>query len=316
MDRNCPDNYREPSASQSIQDTKALIEYIRALPSTASAPSRLVQPVITPRFAISCSDELLTSLGELVKSDPSLAVQTHLSENPREIAFTQELFPSSSSYTNVYDRFGLLRPGTILAHSVHLTADERDVIKRTGAGISHCPTSNSNLSSGLANVGKMLDDGIQVSHLAEHPNSQVGLGTDCSGGFSIGVLSQVRQASFVSKMITFQQTVDSEARYAGKALSIPTLFYLATLGGATIARLEDRVGNFAQGKEFDALLVSTGTSPGMFVLPDATHTSPGSQIGSKERLKVLFEKWLFTSDDRDLHSVFVQGRKTGGTSFV
>ena len=117
-------------------------------------------------------------------------------------------------------------------------------------------------------------------------------------------------------MITFQQSDKSESRYAGKALSIPTLFYLATLGGATIARLDDRVGNFSKGKEFDALLVSTGSSPGMFVFPDASHTSPGSKIGSKERLKVLFEKWLFTSDDRDLHSVFVQGRKAGGTSFV
>lgn len=139
------------------------------------------------------------------------------------------------------------------------------------------------------------------------------MGTDCSGGYSIGILSQIRQASFVSKMITFNNVAaENTGKYAGKALSITTLFYLATLGGASVARVDDRVGNFVPGKEFDALLVHAGRSPGMFVLPDPTGSSPGSKIGSKERLKVLFEKWLFTSDDRDLHSVFVQGRRVGG----
>jgi guanine deaminase len=162
MDRNCPDHYRETSHSKSIEDTKALIGHIRSLP-TLGTGSRLVEPVLTPRFAISCSNELLSELGELARSDPTLAIQTHLSENAKEISFTQKLFPESSSYTDVYDSFGLLRPGTILAHCVHLSGVERTIIKRTGAGVSHCPSSNSNLSSGMANVGKLLDDGIKVS---------------------------------------------------------------------------------------------------------------------------------------------------------
>jgi guanine deaminase len=79
-----------------------------------------------------------------------------------EISYTGELFPAASSYTDVYDIFGLLRNNTILAHAVHLSQDEMKLIKSKDAGISHCPTSNFNLSSGVAPVGVFLDMGIKV----------------------------------------------------------------------------------------------------------------------------------------------------------
>lgn len=130
--------------------------------SSISAP--LVQPILTPRMAISCTPELLTSLSDLAKQyDPPLAIQTHLDENLLEIEFVSKLFPDSSSYTAVYDDFGLLGPGTILAHCVHLTQEERTLIAQRGAGVSHCPTSNFYIDSGCARVREMLEDGIKVS---------------------------------------------------------------------------------------------------------------------------------------------------------
>ena len=164
MDRNGSPTYVEPSPSQSIKDTEALIEHIQSLP-TLSSSSPLVHPIITPRFAISCSDELLSSLGSLAAKHPQMAIQTHISENAKEIAFTKELFPNAPHYAGVYDMFGLLRKRTVLGHACHLSKEEIALVKQRDAGIAHCPTSNFNIRSGMANIGHYLDQGIRVSIL-------------------------------------------------------------------------------------------------------------------------------------------------------
>ena len=161
MDSRCPPSYIEHSPEASIKDTNEIISYIRSLNSTR------IYPVVTPRFAISCSSELLSGLGHLVRADTSLTIQTHISENLDEIELTKKCFPLSTSYADVYDSFGLLRHNTILAHAVHLTDQEIALIKQRESGISHCPTSNLNLRSGCANIGKYLDLGIKASPESE-----------------------------------------------------------------------------------------------------------------------------------------------------
>lgn len=173
MDRNCPDYYTEASAQDSVADTQLLISHIRGL--TPHPHTALVQPILTPRFAISCTPELLTSLGNMAKKDPQLTIQTHISENDAEIVFTKSLFPPEilpplpngqqrrhTTYAGVYDAYGLLRENTVLAHAVHLEPEEVALIKARNAGISHCPTSNFNLRSGCAKIGVLLDRGIKV----------------------------------------------------------------------------------------------------------------------------------------------------------
>jgi guanine deaminase len=162
MNRDSPSYYIEPSPESSIAATRDLINYVRTLSAPSSNQEPLVQPILTPRFAISCTDELLASLGTLASSDPTLRIQTHISENPSEVAYTRELFPAAPHYAGVYDMFGLLKHNTILAHAVHLTEDEVNLVKERNAGISHCPTSNFNLSSGIAPIGHYLDKGIKV----------------------------------------------------------------------------------------------------------------------------------------------------------
>src|SRR6266545_7151426 len=131
MNRNSPDHYVEPSSDVSITSVRELISHIRALPHAPIAANHepRVQPILTPRFAISCTNDLLTDLGKLAFTEPNLRVQTHISENPSEVDFTRSLFPSAPSYAGVYDMFGLLRNNTILAHAVHLSEDEMDLIK-------------------------------------------------------------------------------------------------------------------------------------------------------------------------------------------
>jgi guanine deaminase len=174
MDRNCPSNYVEMTSS-SLSTTQSWLRHFDKYPSGPSSSTPLVQPILTPRFAISCTPELLSALGKIAASrTPSFAIQTHLSENKSEVALTKELFPDCRTYAGVYEKFGLLGPGTILAHCVHLDDEERDVISRSGAGISHCPTSNVHLNSGAAEVAKMLEAGIKVSPSSPYVSSTTG----------------------------------------------------------------------------------------------------------------------------------------------
>lgn len=168
MNWHCPDYYIEKSVQESISATVDLIQYIQAFPpSLAQEP--LVHPVITPRFAISCTPELLAELGKLAQKMPGVAIQTHISENQKEVEDTLGYF-KADSYAGIYDKFGLLRHNTILAHGVLLTEREMDLIAKKGAGLSHCPTSNFYLSSGMARVGLLLDHGVKVRRIrVTHP---------------------------------------------------------------------------------------------------------------------------------------------------
>ncbi|KAG6873806.1 hypothetical protein C0995_011031 [Termitomyces sp. Mi166 len=305
MDRESPDYYVEPSSEVSVNDTKALISYVRSLSSSSETQDTpLVQPILTPRFAISCTPELLTSLEEVASSDPSLHIQTHISENLSEIELVKQLFPDSPHYAGVYDQFGLLRSNTVLAHGVWLEDAEIELIAERGAGISHCPTSNFNLSSGVAPIGEYLDKGIKV-----------GLGTDVSGGFSPSILNVVRNASIASKVVAMQNRDlgKSETKFVNRQFPVATLLYLATLGGAEVCDIDKQVGSFALGKSFDALLVDTRTSTGV---PSLWFPEDAVQQVDQRALQGLLERFLFCGDDRNISRVYVQGRFIGGKSFV
>jgi cytosine/adenosine deaminase-related metal-dependent hydrolase len=162
MDRNSPDHYIE-TTEDSLKATKSFISHFDTLPSPPSGQTPLVQPIINPRFALSCTGSLLHSLGELANSrTPSIAIQTHLSENTKEIASTLQEFPDCEMYTEVYDKAGLVGEGTILAHCIHLDRKEMEILRDRKAGVSHCPVSNMNLNSGVAEVRKLLDMQIKV----------------------------------------------------------------------------------------------------------------------------------------------------------
>ena len=150
-------DYIEKSADLSMRDTHALIQHIRNLDH---GHEPLVQPTLTPRFALSCSDELLILLGHLATLEPTLRIQTHISESKDEVCLVRRRF--GTTYAEVYNKYGLLGKNTILGHAVHLNEDEVELIKQKGAGISHCPTSNFNLNSGIAPIGYYLDRGVKV----------------------------------------------------------------------------------------------------------------------------------------------------------
>ncbi|KAF4986021.1 hypothetical protein FGRMN_11020 [Fusarium graminum] len=288
MDRNAPDYIREQSASDSLRETKECINHIRALKADGGGQG-LVKPVVTPRFAISCSDELLRGLGEMVQADDTLAMQTHFNEAQQEIDATKELFPQfKGSEADLYESFGLLNQRSILAHCTIMTEYETDRLETLKCGIAHCPISNMTVGGGfmVAPIRDFLRRGIKV-----------GLGTDSGGGWASQMLSVIRQAMIASNA----REVLSHGK--DKALSLEEVFYLATLGGARVMCLEDQIGNFEVGKEFDAVWVATTAGLQSAMTPREDGDS----------LRGLFEKYVMTGDDRNVAHVYVKGRRVAGS---
>lgn len=288
-----PEYYRDESTEASIQDSKASIDYIRSIDPNGD----IVKPIITPRFAPSCTPDCLTAMGNLAKATDT-HIQTHISENKGEIALVQHLFPTAKNYADVYDTHGLLTPKTILAHAVHLTASERTTILARNCKISHCPASNTAITSGCAPIRDLLDEGHTI-----------GLGTDVSGGFHPSVLENVRQCVWVSRHLALQTAEDAAK------LSTEEALYLATRGGAAVVGLAHQVGGFDVGMEWDAQMIQLG---GCFVdgddgegggSRDAVFEDGGPvDVFGWESWPEMIEKWVYSGDDRNTVAVWVRGR--------
>ena len=335
-----PSYYRDQSPESALKDTETTILHIKSVDPSYD----LISPIITPRFAPSCSPTLLSSLGSLAKAE-NLPIQTHISENRPEISLVASLFPTAPHYAGVYDSHGLLTARTVLAHGVHLTPSERVLIKERGSSVSHCPVSNSSLSSGICHVRRLLDEGIKV-----------GLGTDVSGGYSPSILTAAREAGIVSRILAGQVGWESRAQDDSGAdgpsnkvnddgdavttdhaqgtraedcerikLSPEECLYLATAGGARCLGLEHKIGTFEVGKEFDAQVVEIEeTSLGevneefedqagidaeeeRLDKVSEDFRSP-AQLWGKEDWSDRIAKWMFCGDDRNTTRVFVRGR--------
>ena len=165
MDRNGPDYLQEKDARTSAADTRRWIEDVKD-------KYKNIKPILTPRFTPSCSDELMGYLSEIQK-EYKLPMQSHLSENLSEIAWVQELCPSTSCYGEAYSQFDMFGVDcrTIMAHCVHCPDKEIEMMREGGVFVAHCPESNSNLSSGIAPIRKYLERGVKV-----------GMGSDIAGG--------------------------------------------------------------------------------------------------------------------------------------
>lgn len=279
MNRNAPEWCRDSSVSESLRETRGLIQHIQTLDPN----NQLVKAVLTPRFAISCEPDLLSGIGAIAQEHPYLPIQTHFNEAQQEIQFTRRLFPEFRTEADLYNRFGLLNHRSILAHCIFLEEEEMDVLKELRCGIAHCPVSNTTMQEFMvAPVREYLRRGIKV-----------GLGTDSGGGHSSSMLEIMKQAFVVSNA---RQTM-SQGRDA--ALSVEEGFFLATLGGAQVCGLDDRIGNFAVGKDFDALEIHT---------EDLEVPGVMTPVEEEDSTFVIFEKFLMTGDDRNIVKVYVNGR--------
>jgi guanine deaminase len=266
MDRNCPAYLCETNAARSAEDTRRWL-------NASIGRYKNTSTILTPRFIPVCSDELMHELAE-IQQEFKIPVQSHLSESLAEIEWVRQLCPSSKSYSDAYDSFGLFGGGapTIMAHCVWSDDSEIELMRRNNVFVAHCPQSNMNLTSGIAPVRRFLNNDLST-----------GLGSDVAGGCHTSIFRAMSDAIQVSKL-RFRHVNQEES-----PITVAEAFYLGTAGGGAFF---GKAGSFEPGYEFDAI-----------VMDDSGIYAP-FPLTIEERLARV----IYFSDDRHVHEKYVRGR--------
>ncbi len=262
MDRNGGENYQE-TTEESISETVKWLE---------ACNFEHIQPMITPRFTPSCSNELMQELGRIAK-EKKMPIQSHLSENTGELNWVKELHPDCEQYWETYEKYGLWNDRTLMAHCVWSDERERKGIKDAGVWTVHCPSSNENLVSGYAPVRVMLNEGLNVV-----------LGSDIAGGDHLSMFKNITAAIRASKA---RRIMDN---WGTEFLSVPEAFYLGTSAAAPF--FGEKPG-FAPGNMLHAIVVEDETLP--MVRP----------LSVQER----FERCVYRREHGAILAVYSEGKK-------
>lgn len=266
MDRNAPDALTD-NAERGAAETAALIEKWHGRGRQHYA--------VTPRFAVTSTEAQLEAAGALLRDHPGVYMQTHLAENHAEIAAVREQFPWSGSYTDVYDKFGLLGPRAIFGHGIHLSDEEIARLSETGSTVAFCPTSNLFIGSGLFDMARLRDGGVKV-----------GLATDVGGGTSFSMLHTAAEAYKVLQL---------------NNQNLPALqaFHLMTRGNAEALGLVERIGTLEPGSDADITVLDSRATPAM------AHRMETVDSNLAEELFVL----MTLGDDRATRATYVAGKR-------
>lgn len=188
---------------------------------------------VTPRFSVSCSEAMLDACRALLDDSPDLLFTSHVNENASEIEYVRELFPAARDYVDTYERAGLLRELSVLAHNVHPSDDELRRLAASRCAVAHCPSSNAFLGSGIFPMARHLAHGVRF-----------GLGTDVGAGTGLSLFKEALMAYHV-------QMVQPGGHRIGPA----HLLHLATASGARALGLGDVAGDLSVGKSADFVLL-------------------------------------------------------------
>ena len=219
MDTNCPE-YLKQETEKALEDSVALFE--------KWGNGDLLDYIFSPRFAITCSEQLMKSVGKTAEK-LSARIQTHLSENHNEIALVSELFPHYNSYTDVYHQCGILGKRTIMGHSIHLNQNEISLLQQTDTRIAFCPDSNFFLKSGKFPFWNMIENNIKTA-----------LSSDVGAGTELSMFEVMKMADYT---------------VAEKGINPANALYFSTLGAAEVIGLQDKIGSIETGKEADMIFI-------------------------------------------------------------
>lgn len=236
---------------------------------------------VTPRFAVSCTAEMLRESAALAASTGAYW-QTHVSEDLGEIAEVSRLFPDALDYVDVYDRAGGLGGRTILAHAVHLSDRELGRLVESGTHVAHCPASNLFLASGVMPLGRYLEAGLSI-----------GLGSDVSAGPDLSIFTEMRVGFYA------QNAMRVAGSSGGPSLGPLEWLRMGTLGGAQVLGLADQVGSLEAGKEADLIALD----------PAYVATIPGVTDDDPED---LMSRLIFRSHPDMVRAAWVRGRRLEG----
>ncbi len=239
---------------------------------------------VTPRFSLSASDPMLDACAAVLADLEGACFTSHLNENPAEVETVAGQFPDRAHYVDTYDHHGLLGPLSVLAHDVHPTDPELAVLAARGSSVSHCPTSNSALGSGLFPMRRHLEAGVRVA-----------LGSDVGAGTGFSIFKEGLQAHFLQHLMGAD----------GLPLTAAHLLHLSTSAGAAALGLGDTVGDLSVGKQFDAVLVRPPAGTALDI--GLRHAdSPEGALG----------KVFAMAGDADVAEVWVGGDQIASGGFV
>jgi guanine deaminase len=279
MDRLTYDQTIEPATilERSLRESEELIGRWHG-----AADGRLGYAV-TPRFAVSCTAELLRESAALAERTGTWW-QTHVSEDPREIAEVRALFPEARDYVDVYDRAGGLGARAILAHAVHLTDVELGRLVETDTRVAHCPSSNLFLDSGVMPLARYREAGLAI-----------GLGSDVAGGPDPSLFAVMRAGAYSQAAL---RTLRGEER---PLLGPLDWLRLATLDGARALGMDDRIGSLEAAKEADLIAID----------PRLTDPLPGAADGPPEAAD-LMNRLIFRAHSAMVRAAWVRGHRLAG----
>jgi 5-methylthioadenosine/S-adenosylhomocysteine deaminase len=230
----------QEQTSQSIEESVALLERWHG-----QANGR-IRYCFAPRFAISCTRELLMRVGQLSR-EHGVMIHTHASENRTECTMVET--ETGMRNINYLDSVGVSGRHVALAHCVHLTNDEIRILKSTNTNVAHCPSSNLKLGSGIAPITQLLDEEISVSLGAD--------GAACNN--RLDMFTEMRTAALLQK-----------ALHGPEVLPANRVLRMATIDGARALGLESEIGSLEVGKRADLAVVSL----------DRLHMSPEAEVVS------------------------------------
>ena len=265
MDRNAPEDLRD-TAQSAYDDSKALLQKWHG--------TGRVEYAITPRFSPTSTPEQLEAMGALWAEHPDCLMQTHLSEQTDEIEWVRSLYPDARDYLDTYEAYGLLGGKGLYGHAIHLEPRERARLREHGAGLVHCPTSNTFIGSGLFDMPGLMAEG-----------QTVGLATDTGGGSSFSMLRTMAAAYEIGQL-------------RGTPLHAAQLIWLATQGSANALHMSDKIGNIAPGMEADLVVLDLASTPAI-----AQRSAVANDIW-----EALFPT-IMMGDDRAVAEVWVAAKK-------
>jgi 5-methylthioadenosine/S-adenosylhomocysteine deaminase len=253
-----PAGLRE-NAADSVRDSLALLEKWHG-----RAEGR-IRYCFAPRFAVSCTQGLLEQVARLAR-ERGVLVHTHASENRSEC----ELVERETSRRNVeyLGSVGISGPHVVLAHCVHLSGGELNLLSSSGTHVAHCPSSNMKLGSGVAPVAEMIERGISVSLGAD--------GAACNN--RLDMFTEMRAAALLQKVSRGAEVLPAE-----------NVLRMATVGGARALGLEDEIGTLEVGKRADVIILDL----------ERLHTTPRPDVVSTI---------VYAAEARDVRTVLIEGR--------
>src|SRR5689334_6814175 len=253
-----------PSALQE-QTENSIAESLALLDEWHGRAGGRIRYCFAPRFAISCTRELLERVASLARAR-GVMVHTHASENRTEC----ELVQQETGLRNIayLHSLGLTGRHVALAHCVHLSSNEIEILKTSGTNVVHCPSSNLKLGSGIAPIAKLLEQGISVSLGAD--------GAACNN--RLDMFTEMRTAALLQK-----------ALHGPEVLPANRVLRMATLDGARALGLDAEIGSLEVGKRADVSVVRL----------DRLHATP---------VKDVVSALVYSAEVDDVDTVVIDGQ--------